>query len=54
MAQATITARVDEHDKIDFDAFCANVGLNTSAFYVIYKPVFIIDTPAEFSLKIAC
>ena len=30
MAQATITARVDEHDKIDFDAFCANVGLNTS------------------------
>ena len=30
MAQATITARVDEHDKMDFDAFCANVGLNTS------------------------
>jgi len=30
MAQSTITARVDEHDKMDFDAFCANVGLNTS------------------------
>jgi DNA-damage-inducible protein J len=30
MAQATITARVDEHDKIDFDAFCSDVGLNTS------------------------
>jgi DNA-damage-inducible protein J len=30
MAQATITARVDEHDKIDFDAFCSAVGLNTS------------------------
>ena len=30
MAQATITARVDERDKTDFDAFCNNVGLNTS------------------------
>jgi DNA-damage-inducible protein J len=30
MAQATITARVDEHDKVDFDAFCSSVGLNTS------------------------
>ena len=30
MAQATITARVDEKDKARFDAFCSNVGLNTS------------------------
>ena len=30
MAQATLTARVDEKDKINFDAFCSNVGLNTS------------------------
>lgn len=30
MAQATITARVDARDKIDFDAFCSNVGINTS------------------------
>lgn len=30
MPQSTITARVDEHDKMDFDAFCSNVGLNTS------------------------
>ena len=29
-AQATITARVDARDKVDFDAFCFNVGLNTS------------------------
>lgn len=29
-AQATITARVDARDKVDFDAFCSNVGLNTS------------------------
>lgn len=30
MAQSTITARVDEKDKASFDAFCSNVGLNTS------------------------
>ncbi len=30
MAQSTITARIDEKDKIKFDNFCSNVGLNTS------------------------
>ncbi len=30
MALTTITARVDEKDKASFDAFCSNVGLNTS------------------------
>ncbi len=30
MALATLTARVDEKDKIHFDTFCSNVGLNTS------------------------
>lgn len=30
MAQATLTARVDAADKVNFDAFCSNVGINTS------------------------
>ncbi len=30
MAQTTITARVDSSDKIKFDSFCSNVGINTS------------------------
>lgn len=30
MSLATLTARVDEKDKARFDAFCSNVGLNTS------------------------
>ena len=30
MAQATLTARVDAADKLNFDAFCSNVGINTS------------------------
>ena len=29
-ALTSITARVDQKDKADFDAFCSNVGLNTS------------------------
>ena len=31
MAQATISARIDEKDKMAFDEFCSDVGLNTSA-----------------------
>ena len=30
MALATITARVNEADKIQFDKFCNHVGINTS------------------------
>ena len=30
MAQTTITARVDSSDKIQFDSFCSNVGINIS------------------------
>ena len=31
MAQATISARIDEKDKQAFDHFCSDVGLNPSA-----------------------
>ena len=31
MALSTLTARVDENDKLDFDAFCSSVGLTSSA-----------------------
>ena len=31
MAQATISARIDEKDKQALDNFCSDVGLNTSA-----------------------
>ncbi|MCH5272405.1 MAG: type II toxin-antitoxin system antitoxin, RelB/DinJ family [Lachnospiraceae bacterium] len=30
MAQVTLTARVDKHDKAKFSALCSNIGLNTS------------------------
>ncbi len=30
MSLATITARIDRGDKVNFDAFCTSVGLNAS------------------------
>lgn len=30
MAQVTITARVEEEDKINFDAFCSAIGMSVS------------------------
>ena len=30
MALTTLTARVDQKDKVKFDEFCSDVGLNTS------------------------
>ena len=41
MALTTLTARVDQKDKADFDKFCSNVGLNTStAINLFVKAVF--------------
>jgi len=31
MAQATLSARIDKDDKIKFDKFCSDVGLNASS-----------------------
>ena len=31
MAQATLSARIDKDDKIKFDKFCNDVGLNASS-----------------------
>ena len=36
MALSTLTARVEESDKKDFDYFCSSVGLNTSAAINLY------------------
>ena len=61
MAQATITARVDANDKIEFDAFCSNVGLNTSTAINIFVkavlrekriPFDIAQTPDPFFLML--
>ena len=60
MSLSTITARVDSKDKIDFDTFCANVGLNTSTAINLFVkavlrenriPFEIVQTPDPFYSK---
>lgn len=50
MAQATLTARVDEHDKINFDAFCQNVGLNTSTAINLFVKAVLRENRIPFEI----
>ena len=50
MALATITARVDEKDKIRFDAFCSNVGLNTSAAINLFVKAVLRENHIPFEI----
>ncbi|MCD7922174.1 MAG: type II toxin-antitoxin system RelB/DinJ family antitoxin [Clostridiales bacterium] len=50
MAQATITARVDESDKIRFDTFCSNVGLNTSAAINLFVKAVLRENRIPFDI----
>lgn len=51
MAQAMITARIDERGKIDFDAFCSNVGLNTSAAINLFVKAVLRENRIPFEIK---
>ena len=50
MAQATLTARVDANDKIEFDAFCSNVGLNTSTAINIFVKAVLREKRIPFDI----
>ena len=50
MAQATITARVDEHYKIKFDTFCSNVGLNTSTAINLFVKAVLRENRIPFEI----
>ncbi len=50
MAQATITARVDEKDKARFDAFCSNVGLNTSTAINLFVKAVLRENRIPFEI----
>lgn len=50
MAQATITARVDARDKVDFDAFCSNVGLNTSTAINLFVKAVLRENRIPFEI----
>ena len=50
MPQATLTARVDEHDKACFDAFCSNVGLNTSTAINLFVKAVLRENRIPFEI----
>lgn len=50
MALATITARVDENDKAGFDAFCSNVGLNTSTAINLFVKAVLRENRIPFAI----
>lgn len=50
MAQATITARVDEKDKTMFDNFCSNVGLNTSTAINLFVKAVLRENRIPFEI----
>ncbi|MBR1598032.1 MAG: type II toxin-antitoxin system RelB/DinJ family antitoxin [Lachnospiraceae bacterium] len=51
MALSTLTARVDEHDKLDFDNFCSSVGLTSSAAINIYVKTVLREKRIPFEIK---
>ncbi len=50
MAQATITAKVEDTDKAAFSAFCASVGLNTSTAINLYIKAVLREKRIPFSI----
>ena len=50
MALATITARVDEADKVQFDKFCNHIGLNTSTAINIFVKAVLREKRIPFAL----
>ena len=50
MALATLTARVDEKDKVNFDTFCANVGLNTSTAINLFVKAVLRENRIPFEI----
>ncbi len=51
MALSTLTARVDENDKVDFDSFCSSVGLTASAAINIYVKTVLRERRIPFEIK---
>lgn len=51
MALATLTARVDQKDKADFDTFCSNVGLNTSTAINLFVKAVLREKRIPFEIS---
>lgn len=51
MALATMTARVDEKDKVNFDSFCDSVGLTSSAAINLYVKAVLREKRIPFEIR---
>ena len=51
MPLATITARVDERDKVSFDTFCSSVGLNTSTAINLFVKAVLRENRIPFEIS---
>ena len=50
MPQATTTAGVEKRDKASFDAFCSNVGLNTSTAINLFVKAVLRENRIPFEI----
>lgn len=50
MALTTISARIDEQDKVKFDEFCSSVGLNTSTAINIFIKAVLREKKIPFTI----
>lgn len=50
MAQTTISARIDENDKLAFDRFCDDVGLSTSGAISIFVKAVLRERRIPFEI----
>lgn len=51
MALVTLTARVDAHDKLDFDNFCSSVGLNASTAVNLFVKAVLREQRIPFEIS---
>lgn len=51
MALSTLTARVEEADKAQFDAFCSSVGLTASAAINLYVKAVLRERRIPFEIR---
>ncbi|MEM1486451.1 type II toxin-antitoxin system RelB/DinJ family antitoxin (plasmid) [Oscillospiraceae bacterium PP1C4] len=50
MAQTTLSIRMDENVKRDFDAFCADVGMNTSVAINLFAKAVLREKRIPFEI----
>ena len=51
MAQVTVSANLDEQDKINFDAFCSSVGMNMSTAINLFVKAVLRENRIPFEIS---